>query len=126
MKKIVPFLLLVLVLSCSKSEGDTPDSALTTFYIELDNVVTERLTINQITLPNYVFYPTSQQQTFTLDKGMPSGLNNIRVTLSGKCSVGNRDVSQDVFVNFLEDKPTVVFSISRVNTCGAIIVTSYK
>ena len=126
MKKIVPILIFVLITSCSKSANDTPENAITTYYIELDNVVTERLTINQITLPNYVFYPTSQQQTFALDKGMPSGLNEVRVTLSGKCSVGNRDVSQDVFVNFLEEKPTVVFSISRVNTCGAIIVTSYK
>ena len=55
MRKIVPILIFVFLASCSKSEDDTPDNALTTFYIELDNVVTERLTINQITLPNYVF-----------------------------------------------------------------------
>jgi len=48
MKKIVPFILLVFVLSCSKSEDDTPDNALTTSYIELDNVVSESLIISLI------------------------------------------------------------------------------
>ena len=57
---------------------------------------------------------------------MPAGLNDVRVTLSGKCSVGNRDISLDVFVNFLEEKPTVVFTISRIVTCSPTIVTTYK
>lgn len=125
MKKIVSFLLLVLVLSCSKSEDDTPENVATTFYLEIDNPY-DRITFNQITLPNYVFYPTSQQETFRLDKGMPAGLNDVRVTLSGKCSVGNRDISLDVFVNFLEDKPTVVFTITQIVTCSPTIVTTYK
>lgn len=80
MKKIVPFILLFFVLSCSKSEDDTPENVATTYYIEIDNPY-DRITINQITLPGYVFYPTSQQETFKLDKGMSGGLNDVRITL---------------------------------------------
>lgn len=127
MKKIISILFFLIIASCCKcDEGVEEEMYSLTYYIELDNVVTERLIINQISLPGYVFYPTSQQQTFTLDNGMSGGLNDVRVTLSGKCSVQNRDVNVEVFVNFLENKPTVVFSISTVNTCSPVIVTTYK
>lgn len=121
MKKIIFLFVTILVISCSSDD----DGSSTKYYIELNNSTT-RVTFNQITLPGYVFSPTNQQQTFTLDKGMSSGLNDVRVTLSGKCSVGNSNVSRDVFVNFLEDQPTVVLSISRVVTCSPEIVISYK
>ena len=122
MKKIYLLFFTILVISCS---SDDDGGSSTKYYIELNNSTT-RVTFNQITLPGYVFSPTNQQQTFTLDKGMSGGLNDVRVTLSGKCSVGNSNVSRDVFVNFLEDQPTVVLSISRVVTCSPEIVISYK
>ena len=118
------------LISCSNND-DISDMGIdgseksTTYYIELNNSTT-RVNFNQITLPGYVFSPTNQQQTFTLDKGMSGGVNDVRVTLSGKCSVGNSNVSRDVFVNFLEDQPTLVLSISRVVTCSPEIVISYK
>ena len=120
MKKIYLLFFTTLIISCSNGDDDSLK-----YYIELNNS-TSRVTFNQITLPGYVFSPTNQQQTFTLDKGMSGGVNDVRVTLSGKCSVGNSNVSRDVFVNFLEDQPTVVLSISRVVTCSPEIVISYK
>ena len=120
MKKIYLLFFTTLIISCSNGDDDSSK-----YYIELNNS-TSRVTFNQITLPGYVFSPTNQQQTFTLDKGMSGGVNDVRVTLSGKCSVGNSNVSRDVFVNFLEDQPTVVLSISRVVTCSPEIVISYK
>jgi hypothetical protein len=131
MRKI--FIILTTILfSCSNNddncdvEMDVDDIEKSiTYYIELNNSTT-RVGFNQITLPGYVFSPTSQEQTFTLDQGMSGGVNDVRVTLSGKCSVGNSNVNKEIFVNFLEDKPTVVFSISRVVTCSPEIEISYK
>ena len=121
-KKVVLLsIFLFTMISCSTDD----DGSSTRYYIELNNSTT-RVTFNQITLPGYVFSPTNQQQTFTLDKGMSGGVNDVRVTLSGTCSVGNSNVSRDVFVNFLEDQPTLVLSISRVVTCSPEIVISYK
>ena len=120
MKKIYLLFFITLIFSCSSSDDESSK-----YYIELNNS-TSRVSFNQITLPGYVFSPTNQQQTFTLDKGMSGGLNDVRVTLSGKCTVGNSNVSRDVFVNFLEDQPTIVLSISRVVTCSPEIVVSYK
>ena len=125
MRKIYLLFFTILVISCSSEAEELSCCSSTKYYIELKNSTT-RVTFNQITLPGYVFSPTNQQQTFTLDKGMSGGLNDVRVTLSGKCSVGNSNVSRDVFVNFLEDQPTVVLSISRVVTCSPEIVISYK
>ena len=120
MKKIYLLFFITLIFSCSSSDDESSK-----YYIELNNS-TSRVSFNQITLPGYVFSPTNQQQTFTLDKGLSGGLNDVRVTLSGKCTVGNSNVSRDVFVNFLEDQPTIVLSISRVVTCSPEIVVSYK
>lgn len=135
MKKLIVLLYILFFISCSSNSSidDTSDIDMdaldnekpTTFFIELNNSTT-RVGFNQITLPGYVFSPKSQQQTFTLDEGMSGGLNDVRVTLTGKCSVGNRNVSRDVFVNFLEEQPTVVFSISRVVTCSPEIEISYE
>ena len=63
-----------LIISCSNGDDDSSK-----YYIELNNS-TSRVTFNQITLPGYVFSPTNQQQTFTLDKGMSGGVNDVRVT----------------------------------------------
>ena len=129
MRRIL-IILATILFSCSNND-DISDMGIdgseksTTYYIELNNSTT-RVGFNQITLPGYVFSTTSQQQTFTLDQGMSGGVNDVRVTLFGKCSVGNRNVSREIIVNFLEDKPTVVFSISRVVTCSPEIEISYK
>tara|TARA_B100001094_G_scaffold124752_1_gene120624 strand:+ start:3150 stop:3512 length:363 start_codon:yes stop_codon:yes gene_type:complete len=120
MKKLTLLLIFIpLVFSCS-GDDDGP-----TYYLEL-NSTQNRVEFNQITLPGYVLNPTSQQQTFTLDKGMSAGVNDVRVNLSGICSVGGRAVSYDVFVNFNDEQPTVVLSCSRVVTCTPNIVISYK
>lgn len=120
MKKLILLLLFIpLVFSCSRDEDSQ------TYYLEL-NSTQGRVFFNQITLPGYVLNPTSQQQTFTLNKGMSAGLNDVRVNLSGSCSVGARAVSRDVFVNFNDEQPTVVLSCSRVVTCTPTIVVSYK
>ena len=119
MKKLIILLLPIFIISCSRDEDSQ------TYYLEL-NSTQDRVFFNQITLPGYVLNPTSQQQTFTLNKGMSAGLNDVRVNLSGSCSVGARAVSRDVFVNFNDEQPTVVLSCSRVVTCTPTIVVSYK
>ena len=120
MRKIYLLFFTTLIISCSSGDNDSP-----IYYIELNNPYS-RNTFDQITLPGYVFSPTNQQQTFTLDKGMSGGVNDVRVNLSGKCSVGNSNVSRDVFVNFLDDQPTVILTVSRIVTCSPEIVISYK
>ena len=73
-KKIYLLFFTTLIISCSNGDDDSSK-----YYIELNNS-TSRVTFNQITLPGYVFSPTNQQQTFTLDKGMSGGVNDVRVT----------------------------------------------
>ena len=118
MKKLTLLLFVALMFSCSSDDDKT-------YYLELNNTQ-NRVVFDQITLPGYVLTPTSQQQTFTLNSGMSGGLNDVWVNLSGRCAVGGSLVSRDVLVNFLDDQPTVVLSISRVVTCSPQIEISYR
>ena len=118
MKKLTLLLFVALMFSFSSDDDKT-------YYLELNNTQ-NRVVFDQITLPGYVLTPTSQQQTFTLNSGMSGGLNDVRVNLSGRCAVGGSLVSRDVLVNFLDDQPTVVLSISRVVTCSPQIEISYR
>ena len=89
-----------------------------------DESTTPRLTFIQISLINYVLDVTSQNQTFTLDIGFLK-IDDVRVTLTFSCEVGNNLYNEDVIVNFYEDSKTVL-EISRVVVCNPDIVVLYE
>ena len=118
MKKLLFLFSALLLISCS---GD--DNA-TTHYIKVVNSY-DRVTFNQISLPGYSFnFSGADSQTFTLNDGMPSGLNDIRVTIAQTCSVGGADSSFDILVNFIEGKTTTL-TVNRIVTCSPQITVTY-
>jgi hypothetical protein len=56
---------------------------------------------------------------------MPNGLNDIRVSLQGRCSVQNRLVSIDILVNFIEGNITTL-TVDSIITCSPQIIVSYE
>tara|TARA_R100001440_G_scaffold73908_1_gene98822 strand:+ start:968 stop:1342 length:375 start_codon:yes stop_codon:yes gene_type:complete len=124
MKKLFVLLLLTaFVFSCSSDDDDNENEVV--YSIELNNT-TSRITFQTIRLPGHDFYLTSQQETRVLHNGLTDGLNNVRVVLSGVCSVQNREVNEEIFVNFLKDTPTVVLSCGTVTVCAPTMQISYK
>ena len=111
------------LLSCSEDD----EVIIPSYTLELrytDESIIRRLTFIQISLPNYVLDVTSQNQTFTLDKGMVR-IDDVRVTLTFSCSAGNNIYNEDVLVNFYEDRKTVL-EISRVVVCNPDIKVLYE
>ena len=111
------------LLSCSEDD----EVIIPSYTLELrytDESIIRRLTFIQISLPNYVLDVTSQNQTFTLDKGMVR-IDDVRVTLTFSCSAGNNIYNEDVLVNFYEDRKTVL-EISRVVVCNPDIKILYE
>ena len=111
------------LLSCSEDD----EVIIPSYTLELrytDESIIRRLTFIQISLPNYVLDVTSQNQTFTLDKGMVR-IDDVIVTLTFSCSAGNNLYNEDVLVNFYEDRKTVL-EISRVVVCNPDIKVLYE
>ena len=119
MKKLLFLFAALLLVSCSK------DDSTSTHYIKVVNPYS-RVTFNQISLAGYSFsFDNPNEETFTLDSGMPDGINDIRVSLQGRCSVQNRIVSRDILVNFIEGKVTTL-AVDRIVTCTPQIIVSYE
>ena len=111
------------LLSCSEDD----EVIIPSYTLELrytSEATIRRLTFIQISLPNYVLDVTSQNQTFTLDKGMVR-IDDVRVTLTFSCSAGNNIYNEDVLVNFYEDRKTVL-EISRIVVCNPDIKVLYE
>jgi len=110
----------------SNSDDENPEEEIPIYTLELrHNVSGDRITFSQISLPGYVFTVNSKQQSFTLDEGMPEGVNDIRISLTYNCSVGDRTITSSVTANFFEDKKTVI-EINRIVTCGPEFVILYE
>ncbi len=119
MKKLLFLFASLLLVSCSK------DDSTSTHYIKVVNPYS-RVTFNQISLAGYSFsFDNPNEETFTLDNGMPNGLNDIRVSLQGRCSVQNRLVSIDILVNFIEGNITTL-TVDSIITCSPQIIVSYE
>ena len=110
--------------ACSDDDDEVIIPSYTLELRYTDESTTPRLTFIQISLPNYVLDVTSQNQTFTLDKGMVR-IDDVRVTLTFSCSAGNNLYNEDVLVNFYEDRKTVL-EISRVVVCNPDIKVLYE
>ena len=110
--------------SCSSEDDEVIIPSYTLELRYTSEATIRRLTFIQISLPNYVLDVTSQNQTFTLDKGMVR-IDDVRVTLTFSCSAGNNIYNEDVLVNFYEDRKTVL-EISRVVVCNPDIKILYE
>ena len=110
--------------SCSSEDDEVIIPSYTLELRYTNEATVRRLTFIQISLPNYVLDVTSQNQTFTLDKGMVR-IDDVRVTLTFSCSAGNNIYNEDVLVNFYEDRKTVL-EISRVVVCNPDIKILYE
>jgi len=119
MKKLLILFALILV-SCSEN-NDSSDIAHT---LSIENTY-DRIRFETVSLPNYTFDVTSQVQTFTLDKGMPEGVNDFRVSLAYYCQVGGVNRTTDLTVNFYEGKTTYL-KVDRITTCTPSISTEYR
>jgi len=126
MKKLLLLLLFIpIVLGCSKDSNE-PDIPEQIFRLTVVNPY-ERGQIQQITLPGYVFELNNPSYTtVVLNEGMPSGLNNVRVTITYLCNIFAQTINRDVYVNFLEDMPNVTLDITSFSNCTANISISYN
>ena len=119
MKKLL-LLSALLIFACSSD-----DSSETSYSLKIIEPY-DRVEYNQISLPGYVLNPNGNQiQTFILDEGMSSGLDDIRLSISYFCTVGGDTYNRDVFVNFVEGYTTVVELLS-VNVCGLVLDIRYE
>ena len=119
MKKL--FLLTALLIFACSSD----DSSETSYSLKIIEPI-DRVEYNQISLPGYVLNPNgSQTQTFTLDEGMSSGLDDIRLSISYFCKDSGNTYNKDVFVNFVEGYTTVVELLS-VNVCSLVLDIRYE
>ena len=110
--------------ACSSEDEEEIIPSYTLELRYTDESTTPRLTFIQISLPNYVLDVSSPRQTFNLDKGMVR-IDDVRVTLTFSCEVGNNIYNEDVLVNFYEDITTVL-EISRVVVCNPDIKILYE
>ena len=121
MKKLLLLLLFIpLTFACS-------DDSLKTFEITIDYSNNgDRGTLQQIVLPGYVFEldGNTPNQSVYLDEGLPSGLNDVRATLTYRCSIGGQIISRDVYINFIEDMNVSITFNSFLN-CTANISIGY-
>ena len=119
MKKLL-FLIALILVSCSEN-NDSSDIA---HILSIENTY-DRIRFETVSLPNYTFDVTSQVQTFTLDKGMPEGVNDLRVSLAYYCQVNGVNLTKDLLVNFYEGKTTYL-KVDRIVTCNPSITVEYR
>ena len=117
MKKLIILLLFIpLVFSCSST-----DDPLTIYSIKVSNPTANQLNFTQLSLPGYNFNIDSDEQTFTLNNGMPDGLNNINVTISYNCM--SKDSSKSIQVNFYEGQTTIIEVTNVIHTSNGCTVS---
>ena len=115
MKKLILLLLFIpLVFSCN-SENDI------SYSIKVSNPTANQLNFTQLSLPGYNFNIDSDEQTFTLNNGMPDGLNNINVTISYNCM--SKDSSKSIQVNFYEGQTTIIEVTNVIHTSNGCTVS---
>ena len=114
MKKLIILLLFIPLVSCN-SENDI------SYSIKVSNPSANQLNFTQLSLPGYNFNIGSDEQTFTLNNGMPDGLNNINVTISYNCM--SKDRSKSIQVNFYEDQKTIIEVTKVIHTSNGCTVS---
>ena len=105
------FGILLIFTNCSKDDDNIEDDVESYPTLKIVNTVTDNRYITSVKMVNYEFnnlnITSGNSQSFTLDNGMPGGLENINITVSYRTSTTPSN-SKSKAVNFEKGKTTAL------------------